>query len=283
MQFSLILATFGIDKITHIKELLQSLNEASFKEFEVILVDQNPGNEIELLFFEQSHQFSKKYLKSEPGLSKARNIGLMSAKGEYVAFPDDDCIYPIELLSQVYSFFQDNPVVDLLAVDTRDTLTGNKLPYTKRAIGQFTMSKNDIFKTVTSISIFAKNFNAIFFDEQLGLGAEYPSCEEFDYVTSYFKNSKTCYFTDKFFVLHPDHTDKGIRSLLQKIRKHGVGHGAYFKKHFFFVLSTSLYQMAVVPIGGIIFGIFSLDKKRILIHWFYLVTRIKGFISFKRK
>ena len=92
MKFSLILATFGIDKITHIKELLQSLNEASFKEFEVILVDQNPGNEIELLFFEQSHQFSKKYLKSEPGLSKARNIGLMSAKGEYVAFPDDDCI-----------------------------------------------------------------------------------------------------------------------------------------------------------------------------------------------
>ncbi|QLG45240.1 glycosyltransferase family 2 protein [Costertonia aggregata] len=280
MKFSLILATFGIKKIRYIKELLQSLNDSTFNEFEVILVDQNPENDIELLFFEERYSFSKQYLKSEPGLSKARNIGLAVAKGSYIAFPDDDCIYPRDLLSQVYGFLQDNPSIDLLAIDTRDTITGNKLPYTKRAVGQFKMKKNDIFKTVTSISIFAKKYNSFFFDERLGLGAEYPSCEEFDFVTTYFKNLKNCYFTDEFFVLHPNHTDKGTSTLVNKIRRHGVGHGAYFKKHFFFVLSASLYQMVVVPIGGIIFGIFSLNKNRISIYWAYLVSRAQGFISF---
>lgn len=47
-----------------------------------------------------------KYIHIEQkGLSLARNIGLKYVKGDIVAFPDDDCEYPADLLKEVNDFF----------------------------------------------------------------------------------------------------------------------------------------------------------------------------------
>ena len=39
-----------------------------------------------------------RHLRSSPGLSHARNVGLAAATGEVLAFPDDDCWYSPDLL-----------------------------------------------------------------------------------------------------------------------------------------------------------------------------------------
>ncbi len=280
MTFSLAVATLGIDKRSCIEELLESLNRQQFQDFEVILIDQNAGNEIKEVVENGRWSFKIVYLRSAPGLSKARNVGLLAAKGEYISFPDDDCLYPPELLAEVNSFLRDNPEIDLLAIDTRDPVTNKKLPYTKKVSGQFMMSKNDIFKTITSISIFGKNFGDINFDERLGLGTEFPSCEEFDFVTQYFKRGSACYFSDAYFVYHPDHSELKTGELIKKIKKHGLGHGAYFKKHLFFIFPTAFYFIIVAPIGGLLLGMLKLDQKKMAIYWAFLITRFKGFIKF---
>ena len=52
----------------------------------------------------------------EKGLSLARNIGLNYVKGDIIAFPDDDCEYPPNLLSKVHELF--------LKFDEFNVLTG---------------------------------------------------------------------------------------------------------------------------------------------------------------
>src|SRR5208282_276228 len=68
-------------------------------------------------------------LRSSPGLSHARNVGLDAATGEVLAFPDDDCRYSPSLLRQVRAFFRANPGYSLLSAGVRDSsgaLSGNR-------------------------------------------------------------------------------------------------------------------------------------------------------------
>ncbi len=274
------MATYGTQKLPLIKEFLSSIHEQEYKDFELIVVDQNKDESVKQLLDSEDWNFSFKYLKSEPGLSKARNVGLDYAKGEIVAFPDDDCLYTKNLLKDINTFFEEKPEIDVLAIDTRDTITLEKLPYTKKVSGDFEFFKNDIFKTVTSISIFCKNYNSVRFDERLGLGTKHGSCEEFDFVTQFFKRKSRCFFTDKFHVLHPDHSDLNVGSLVDKIKKHALGHGAYFKKHLLFILPTALYYMFISPIGGMIIHAFKFDFDKTKMYYFFLTTRLKGFLTF---
>jgi glycosyltransferase involved in cell wall biosynthesis len=275
------MATYGEERAPLINDFLLSLKEQSFIDFELIVVDQNEGTIVHDLVKDDKWLFPIKYLKSEPGLSRARNVGLVEAKGRIICFPDDDCIFPLGLLNDINHYFKNNEEIDLLAIDTRDTRTLEKLPYTKKAIGDFKITKNDIFKTITSISIFGKNFGDVFFDEKLGLGTAFHSCEEFDFVTQYLKQSKKCFFTDKFYVLHPNHIELSNKLLLEKIKKHGLGHGAYFKKHLKFILPTVLYYMIVSPIGGFILGVLTLNFSKAKMYWTFFVVRLRGFLTFK--
>lgn len=281
MTLSLIMATYGDDKIPFIKDFLLSINNQSFSDFELIVVDQNEDNAIEKVIRDGKWQFNINYLKSSPGLSKARNLGLKSAKGRIVSFPDDDCLYTEDLLLNINNFFNRNKDIDLLAIDTRDTITLEKLPYTKKVSGDFEIKKDNIFKTITSISIFCKNHGTFFFDEKLGLGTKFPSCEEFDFVTAYLKHNKRCFFTDRFYVLHANHTDLNNDVLIKKIKKHALGHGAYFKKHLHFIFPTVFYNMLISPIGGFLLGLITFNFNKSRIYWSFLVTRLKGFITFK--
>ncbi|WP_159092152.1 glycosyltransferase family 2 protein [Aquimarina sp. Aq107] len=278
--FSLILATYGTQKIPLIKEFLFSINEQEYEDFELIIVDQNKDQSVKQLLDSKDWNFSFNYLKSSPGLSKARNVGLDAAKGHIVAFPDDDCLYTNNLLKRVDAFFKEKSEIDVLAIDTRDTISLKKLPYTKKVSGDFEFFKNDIFKTVTSISIFCKNYENIRFDERLGLGTRHSSCEEFDFVTQFFKRKSRAFFTDKLQVLHPDHSDLNFALIIKKIKKHALGHGAYFKKHLIFILPTALYYMLVSPLGGMVINIFKFNFEKTKMYYYFLATRLKGFLTF---
>jgi glycosyltransferase involved in cell wall biosynthesis len=69
--------------------------------YEVIVVDNNSTDETR----SSAEEFCRKcqnvryFLEMEQGLSNARNRGWMEARGEYVAYIDDDCIVPEHWLS----------------------------------------------------------------------------------------------------------------------------------------------------------------------------------------
>jgi glycosyltransferase involved in cell wall biosynthesis len=56
----------------------------------------------------------------EKSLSMARNAGLDHATGQIIAFPDDDCWYPSNLLDKVDGWFKKNARYEVLAVGALD-------------------------------------------------------------------------------------------------------------------------------------------------------------------
>ena len=106
MKFSLIVCTLG--RYEELDQLFESLRKQTYSDFEVILVDQNDKDYLNEIINEYSNEFDIRHIFSEKGLSRARNIGLKYVSGQIVAFPDDDCWYPIDLLERVNNFFQDN-------------------------------------------------------------------------------------------------------------------------------------------------------------------------------
>lgn len=88
-KFSIIVPVYNVEK--YIKDCLNSLLKQSYKNYEVIIVnDGSPDNSEQIIKkFLKDSRF--KYFKKENGgLSDARNFGVQKAKGDYILFVDSD-------------------------------------------------------------------------------------------------------------------------------------------------------------------------------------------------
>src|SRR5215212_9261375 len=107
MHFSLVLATVG--RTEEVRRLLESLREQTYRNFEVIVVDQNPGDGLTYLLELYRDTLNIRHIRSAKGISKARNVGLRYTTGDVVAFPDDDCWYAPDLLERVAAKLSAHP------------------------------------------------------------------------------------------------------------------------------------------------------------------------------
>jgi glycosyltransferase involved in cell wall biosynthesis len=151
MKFSLILATAGRVKEPEI--FLASLQRQTHRQFEVLLVDQNPDARLVPLAQRYWLQFPLVHLGSRRGLSRARNVGLPYASGEVVAFPDDDCWYQPDLLERVNDVLESNPQFDGLA---GRCLTANGNPRGRWARRPAIIGKYNIFGRCISFAFFLR-------------------------------------------------------------------------------------------------------------------------------
>ena len=122
MKISLILATK--DRVKEIERFMQSLTHQGNGGLELIVVDQNADDRLESILENSKLSFPIIHLRSEVGLSRARNVGMAFATGDTIAFPDDDCWYPAGLLARVVSELQSQLSVD--------GLTGRSERYSER-------------------------------------------------------------------------------------------------------------------------------------------------------
>ena len=91
MKFSLILAT--LNRTGEVDYLLKTLDRQTYRNFELIVVDQNADDRLVPLLAPYQANFPILHLQSAKGLSRARNVALEHVSGDIVAFPDDDCAY----------------------------------------------------------------------------------------------------------------------------------------------------------------------------------------------
>jgi len=86
-KVSIVVATFNGSRT--LKHCLTSLQRLNYPDYEVLLVDDGSNDSTPEIAKELP---SVRYLRqSNQGLSAARNAGIRAAKGEIVAFTDDDC------------------------------------------------------------------------------------------------------------------------------------------------------------------------------------------------
>tara|TARA_B110000503_G_C7163470_1_gene420783 strand:- start:2670 stop:3521 length:852 start_codon:yes stop_codon:yes gene_type:complete len=281
MGISFICAVYGIEKFGYIEKLIKSIILEKEIEKQLIIVDQNEGSELKEFLefnFKSIKNFRLCYLRSEKGLSRARNKGIEVAENNILCFPDDDCEYPNGMLKKINNFFINNSKYQVLISEVRETNKKYKLAFTG-ATGHKELKSNDVFNSCCSISIFHLNYFNIRFDEDFGLGAKYGSCEDYDYIISLIKQNAKVFFSDDYYVLHPDNLSLKINSLGKKIKKNSIGHGVYFRKHFDVLWKSAIYKIFGQLIMSVLF-IFNYNKSKNYLTSFK--SRLKGFINYNK-
>lgn len=228
MKFSLILCTYG--RTEELNNFLNSLIIQTWKNFEIIIVDQNEDNRVKQILKPWFLQFPIIYLRSLRGLSVARNIGLKHAKGDIIGFPDDDCWYFSNTLETVKKYFDEHLKVGVLA-GKLVTSTGDKaIKYSPDR--QTEISFYNIFKTATSATIFIRSRNIkTSFDENLGIGAKsrWQAGEETDFLLKHLPECKMIFFPN-LLVGHPAFENDGNFNF-KKIRDYNCGFGRILRIH----------------------------------------------------
>lgn len=95
-----------------LKIALESIMKQTYKNLEIIVVDDNGTDSVyrksvEIIMEEYKGNSQIKYIKNEKNMggAAARNVGIEAAKGEYLAFlDDDDTYYPEKIEKQVAMF-----------------------------------------------------------------------------------------------------------------------------------------------------------------------------------
>jgi len=284
-KLSMICATYGNNKQDLLLKLIDSIieNTSDNYEIEFILVDQNEENQYQRIIQKRitNTKILFKYLKSEIGLSKSRNIGLKHASGDIICFPDDDCIYPQGFIGKMMSYFESPESSDFLITKVRDLNDKYDLRFTNKEKSGH-LSPNEVFVNCCSISIFhKKRKEKILFDENLGLGSKFKSCEDYDYVLQYMNNGAKVYFTNQLYVLHPDSNVLDNNIILNKIKNNAVGHGALFQKHFSLIFKTSVYHL-ITPLIGVFIGLITFNSFKQKQYFLLLKYRIIGFIRYEK-
>ncbi len=101
MKFSLIVPVYNVSK--YILKCLKSIEKQSYKNYEVIIINDGSKDESEKIinkFIKNKNKF-KCYKKENGGLSDARNYGLKYITGDYILFIDSDDYINKDLLLEL--------------------------------------------------------------------------------------------------------------------------------------------------------------------------------------
>ena len=243
MKFSLIVATKN--RVNQVDHFLRSLVAQSYSDFEVIIVDQNSDARLVNVVNCYHQAFTITHIqKASPGVSRARNQGRLLAKGDIIAYPDDDCLYPPDVLAKVAHFFKTNSTWDGLTVRVMDLESDrDAFDYCLQKSGRV-----DYF-TAWSLGIGPSMFfradltKKIAFDEEMGPGTTWVGGEDTDYLLHCLDNDAAVYYDFELFVRHPQpYAIYSIRQLAWREFTYGRGFGYLLRKRNI-SLSIVLHQL----------------------------------------
>ena len=167
MRFSLIVSTLG--RTAELGRLFSSLEAQTYRDFELILVDQNRDERVRPIFDPYAERFSAVRVHSAKGALRGRNVGIENARGDVIAFPDDDCWYPPTLLETVANLLNDHP--------EWDGVTGRHAESSRWSNRPVRINRINVWKRAIEWTMFQRRSvveKVGCFDETLGPGAQTP-------------------------------------------------------------------------------------------------------------
>jgi glycosyltransferase involved in cell wall biosynthesis len=276
MRFSLVLAT--ISRTVELERFLKSLEAQSHKDFELIVVDQNADSRLDPMLMTFSSSFPIRHLRCKPGLSVARNVGLKEIQGDFVAFPDDDCWYPQNLLESIESFFAANPHWHGLSGRCTDEHGRASMGRFDKTAGEITFL--NVWRRLTSFGLFLRT-EAIDscggFDESLGVGSGTPwgAAEEMDFVLRCLQRGVRVYYDPRLTVYHPVTVHNYDEKAVQRHLSYSKGMGRVLRLHRYPLWYVAWYLIR--PLGGAMMFA-ALNPKRARYHFAAFRGRLSGWL-----
>jgi glycosyltransferase involved in cell wall biosynthesis len=100
--------------MTYLPETLDSVIAQTFKDFEVLVVDDGSTDDTPVYVASHTDSRVKLIAQSNQGTAAARNNGISQAKGEYVAFLDADDLWRKEKLEKQVQILDSRPEIGLV-------------------------------------------------------------------------------------------------------------------------------------------------------------------------
>ena len=272
LSFDLVVATVG--RVAELERLLDSLAAQTYQRLRVLVVDQNDDRRLSGVLAARPG-LEVMHLRSERGLSRARNRALGIVDAGVVAFPDDDCAYPPDLLERVARRLSRNPAlagVTGRAVDAE----GRSEPSWKRDGAELT--ETNLWNRAISYTIFLRRDvveRVGPFDERLGVGSGEPwsSGEEIDYLVRAVRSGARITYDPELTVVHE--TRRLTRSALrQRAFRDGASLGYVLRKHGYPV--REIARRLIRPLGGVLLSLAAFDWDQAELHLATFRGRLRG-------
>jgi glycosyltransferase involved in cell wall biosynthesis len=268
---------------TSIVKTLESLFASDHPSFEIIVVDQSstqqPETENACRAFNNDPRF--RYFRSETvGSGCSRNIGLSAARAGIVAYTDDDCAVPEDWLEKIELAFGLNPKIAVVFCQVKAANYDRELGF----IPEY-LRAHDILVCKLSEKNSARGIGAGMavrrdmvlsiggFDECLGAGARFPSCEDGDLAVRALIRGCFVYETITTSVIH--YGFRTWREGKSLAKRNWIGIGAAYvkplKQGHWGILDVILNEAFGVIIGGVLKQAVKLHRPRGLRNIFYFV------------
>jgi glycosyltransferase involved in cell wall biosynthesis len=272
-SFDLVVATVG--RADELGRFLDSVEAQGRDDVRVIVVDQNDDGRVAGVV--RGRTIEVEHLRSERGLSHARNAALAKIEADLVAFPDDDCSYPPGLLERVADRFASGPTLDGLTGRAEDS--GGNSSGSWKTDSAF-LTDDNLWNRAISFTIFLRRSvveRVGPFDERLGLGSAEPwgSGEEMDYLVRALRTGSRIEFDPTLVVRHDVRTDDariGFRD--------GASVGYLLRKHAY--PARTVGRMLVRPAGGALVSLARLDPAGARYRLATVRGRIRGYLGASR-
>lgn len=258
---------------------LASLRAQVVQDFELIAVDQNPDERLSPLLAPPAERFPILHLRAPAGgVSQARNTGLQHAGGDVLAFPDDDCRYPPDLLGRVSEFFVQHPRTGGLAGRLVDEDGDSCILNFDRESGP--IDKTNVWNRSIEATVFVRreSIRGQLFDEELGKGAGTPwgSGEGTDFVLWLLGRGVSLHYDPTMTVIHPRPKPLYDAAALSRAYEYGRGKGRVLRKHKYPLRSKIGHLL--VPLGNLALAALRLNPLKARYHWKVFKGRLEGML-----
>lgn len=193
-----------------IVKTIESVMNQSYENYELIIVENGVKTDLQSLINNNKIIY---YYLNEPNVSKARNLGLKNATGNYITFIDSDDFYRQDFLEKMVNeikkadivtcgFFRTDLKEDYKVSNYQDLInTSNIQNYMEKIRNSILF--NNIWNKIYCSNIIKDN--NIYFDENYNLGEDLLfNLEYFKYV------KKASYINESLYTYVRDNSSKGL-------------------------------------------------------------------------
>lgn len=277
-NFDIIVPTLG--RVAEFDRLLASLATQTYRSFRVIVVDQNSDDRLAPTLERYGDGMTIVRLTSELGASLGRNVGLGAREGDLVAFADDDCWYPPDLLAVVEKKLREHPGWDGVTGRVVDEHGRPSVArWNKRACR---VSRANVWTSGVAVSIYLRGYvvdRVGPFDETLGVGAGTPwgSGEETDYLLRALEHGFELHFDPALVSRHEQtRTDMSDATITAGF-SYGMGMGRVLRKHGYPWWAPAYHASRAV--GGSMLALGRGHPREARFHWAVARGRALGWVG----
>lgn len=199
---SVIISAYNVEQ--YIARTLDSVLAQTYRHIEVIVVNDGSTDDTKNILETYTQKDTRIVIVTQTnnGVSAARNVGLVIAKGEYICFFDgDDIMMPTKIASQV-AFIEEYPPVDFIYSKVYYFVDGTTDIY-KRDLA--TISGPSVYKKLLQYGNFIYTgtvfFKRVMFEMHGGFDETLRSAEEFEYWLRLAQAGVNMMHQDKYLTL----------------------------------------------------------------------------------